>query len=109
MNNNKTNKLIQTGRNNVVFYRKDIMNNNEKNKLEANMTNKLDKIINSTNKIDFSAEEINKLIFELSGFRNQIEICTMNFGENAPVVNKLVAIVDRAIKKLNQHSALTYI
>lgn len=89
--------------------RETIMNKDEKNKQGNNLINELDNIINSMKSIGFSAEKASEAAFKLGDFRQQLEIFSMRFGVNYPLVKKLTAMTQKAEEQLKQHQAFAYI
>lgn len=85
------------------------MDKNEKNTQGKNLINELDSIINSMKSIGFSAEKANEAAFKLGGFRHQLEIFSMRFDINDPLVKKLEAMISRAEEQLKQHPSFSYI
>jgi hypothetical protein len=85
------------------------MNKDEKNKQGNNLIKELDNIINSMKSIGFSAEKANEAAFKLGGFRQQIEIFSMRFGVNDPLVKKLEAMSTNAEEVLKQNHSSSYI
>jgi hypothetical protein len=85
------------------------MNKDEKSKQGHELINQLDNIIKSTKSIGFSAEKANEAVFKLGQFNSQIEIFSMRFGVNDPLVKKLTATAQKLEEQLKQHQAFAYI
>lgn len=85
------------------------MNKDEKNKQGNNLINELDNIIKSTKSIGFSAEKASEAAFKLGSFKDQIEIFSMHFGVDDPLVKKLSAMTKKAEEQLKQHHSSVYI
>lgn len=85
------------------------MNKDEKNKQGSNLINEFDNIINSMKSNSFSVEKANETACKLCDFRQQLEIFSMRFGVDDPLVKKLETMVTNAEAVLKQHSSYAYI
>jgi len=85
------------------------MNKDERNKQGSDLIKEFDNIINSMKSNSFSVEKANETAFKLGDFRQQLEIFSMRFGVDDPLVKKLETMATNAEEVLKQHSSYTYI